>query len=115
MKIFCVGVGTKEGELVPETEARTGQAYLKDRQGRVVKSALNEEALQRIALATGGAYLRATGVEFGLDTLYDKKISKLEKRDIESKMQKQYVERFQIFLALAVLALFLEPLIRERR
>jgi Ca-activated chloride channel family protein len=89
--------------------------YLKDREGNVVKSKLNEAVLQEIALTTGGAYIHATGADFGLSQMYDQKISKLEKRDIESKMRKRYQERFQVFLAAAIALLFIEPLIGERR
>jgi Ca-activated chloride channel family protein len=115
LRIFCVGVGSKEGELVPAVDERGGRGFLRDASGNVVKSRLNEELLQRIALNTGGAYIHATGVEFGLNVLYKEKISKLEKHEFESKMRKQFIERFQIFLAIAVFLLFLEPLIGERR
>ncbi|MBI5143457.1 MAG: hypothetical protein HZA30_00110, partial [Candidatus Omnitrophica bacterium] len=53
--------------------------------------------------------------EFGLTLLYDRSISRLEKRELEAKMKKRYKERFQIFLALAVFLLFEEPLIAERK
>ncbi len=115
LKIFCVGVGTKEGEIIPVVDERGSRGYLKDKAGKVVKSSLNENALQEIALNTGGAYIRATGAEFGLNTLYDQKISKLEKREFESQMRKQYIERFQVFLGIAIILLFLEPFVRERR
>jgi Ca-activated chloride channel family protein len=115
VKIYCVGVGTSEGELIPVTDERGDRAYLADKSGRVVKTALNEELLQKIALSTGGSYVRATSAEFGLSLLYDKSISKLEKHDIESKMRKHYQERFQIFLAVALLLLFVEPLFSERK
>ena len=115
LKVFCVGVGTKGGELIPVIDDRGSRVFLKDKAGNVVKSALNEDVLQKIALNTGGAYIRATGSEFGLNTLYDQKISRLEKREFESQMRKQYIERFQIFLWMAIILLFLEPFIRERK
>ncbi|TMA50505.1 MAG: VWA domain-containing protein, partial [Deltaproteobacteria bacterium] len=55
VKVYTVGIGTTEGELVP---AETG-GYVKDRKGQVVKSRLDEETLRQIASDTGGVYLHA--------------------------------------------------------
>lgn len=115
VKIYCVGVGTAEGELIPSSDERGERAYLADRQGQVVKTKLNEDLLKSLAISTGGSYIRATQAEFGLTVLYDRSISRLEKRDIEAKMRKRYQERFQYFLAFAAILLFLEPLISERK
>jgi Ca-activated chloride channel family protein len=115
VKIYCVGVGTFDGELIPSIGEDGGSGYLTDRQGNVVKTKLNEDILKKIAISTGGSYVRATQNEFGLVLLYDTSISKLEKRDIEAKMKKSYQERFQYFLAIAAILLFLEPLISERK
>jgi len=115
VKIYCIGVGTTEGELIPASGDNSERGYLADRSGAIVKTRLNEDILKQIAISTGGSYVRATQAEFGLTLLYDKSISKLEKRDLDAKMKKHYHERFQYFLAFAVLLLFLEPLIPERK
>ena len=115
IKIYCVGVGTTEGELIPAIGDKGERGYLADRSGAVVKTKLNEDILKKIAISTGGSYVRATQAEFGLVLLYDKSISKLEKKDMDAKMRRHYHERFQYFLALAILLLFLEPLLPERK
>lgn len=115
IRIYCVGVGTQEGELIPVLNESGERVYLTDQSGNAVKTKLSEDILKQIAISTGGNYIRATQAEFGLTLLYDKSISKLEKRDVESKMKKHYEERFQIFLAIAVFLLLLEPVIPERR
>jgi len=115
IRIYCVGVGTAEGDLIPTMDERGDRGYLADRAGQAVKTRLNEDLLKKIAVATGGSFVRATPSDFGLTLLYDKSISKLEKRDIEAKMKKHYQERYQIFLGLAVAFLLLEPLISERK
>ena len=113
--IFCVGIGSKDGELIP-LKTQDGQiGFLKDRQGNVVKSRLDETLLQKIALTTGGSYVRSSATEFGLELLYRERLSKLEKRELEGKLAKHYEERFQIPLALAFLLLLLEPLVNERK
>ncbi|MCX5667296.1 MAG: VWA domain-containing protein, partial [Candidatus Omnitrophica bacterium] len=115
MRIYCVGVGTALGDLIPAVDAQGENGYLADKAGQVIKTRLNEDLLKRIAVATGGSYVRATPSDFGLTLLYDKSISKLEKRDIDAKMKKRYQERYQIFLGIAVAFLLLEPLISERK
>ena len=115
IKIYCVGVGTQEGSLIPGVDESGSRSWVADKGGNVVKSQLNEELLKNIAISTGGSYVRATQSDSGLVLLYDKSISKLEKKDIEGKMNKQYQERFQYFLGLALLLLMVEPFISENK
>ncbi len=115
IKIFCIGIGTSEGELIPVTDGSGNKTFLKDRSGAVVKSRLDESTLQKIALATGGSYVRASVKEFGLDLIYREKLSPMEKRELETKMAKQYEERFQIPLAIAFLLLAGEFLMSDRK
>ena len=78
IKIFCVGVGTKDGEPIPLVGDDGNIRFLKDRRGQVVMSKLDEETLQKIALATDGGYVHASATEFGLDLIYNEKISNME-------------------------------------
>ena len=114
IKIFTVGIGTREGELI-QIENEAGQKeFLKDTQGNFVKSRLNEKLLEDIALAGEGAYVRSSGAQFGLDLIYEKELSKLEKREIEAKMEKKYHEHFQIPLFFAVILLIAETCLTTR-
>lgn len=115
VKIVCIGIGTTEGELIPMTDAEGHQTFLKDREGRTVKSRLNESMLQQVALSTGGSYVRATATSFGLDVIYRERISKLEQQQSESVMRKRAQPRFQWPLALAMILLAMEPLLSDRR
>lgn len=115
VKIFCVGVGTPDGELIPVSEGYAGKEYLIDKSGQAVKTRLNEDILKEIAISTGGSYVRVTQGDFGLVLLYEKSISRLEKRDLEAKMKKSYQERFQYFLGAAILLLLAEMLLSERK
>lgn len=115
IKIYCIGIGTTEGELIQLVDRNGKRSFLKDREGNIVKSRLNERVLQRIALTTGGMYVRSSGADFGLELIYDERLSRMEKRDIKVQMSKFYHERFQIPLALALLLLLIEPLISDRR
>jgi Ca-activated chloride channel family protein len=115
VRIYCVGVGSTDGDLIPAMDERGERAYLADRSGQVVKTRLNEELLKRIAVATGGSYVHATQGDFGLILLYDKVISRLERQELETKMKKNYKERYQMFLGLAVALIFIESLFSERK
>lgn len=106
VRIYSVGIGTKEGDLIQIKEDKSGTQFLKDEQGNYIKSRLNENVLQQIAYVTGGAYVRSAGAQFGLDYLYNEQISKLEKSDIEQRKEKKYYERFQWFLSVCLIALF---------
>jgi len=115
VRIFTVGVGTREGDLIQVANADGQTEFLKDADGNVVKSHLNENLLQQIAYITGGAYVRSAGAEFGLDYLYDRQLSKLKKHDMQEKKARLYDERFQWPLTLAFVLLLAETLISTRR
>lgn len=115
IKIFSIGIGTSQGELIPITYESGSKGFLKDRDGNVVKTSLDETGLEKIALTTGGSYVRAGSAEFGLELIYNQKLSKMERRELEAKMAKRYEERFQIPLFLALVLLIAELFIGDRR
>lgn len=115
VRIYTVGVGTREGDLIQVTNADGQTDFLKDADGNVVKSRLNENLLQQIAYITGGAYIRSGGTEFGLDYLYDRQLSKLKKHDAETKMARLYDERFQWPLTVAFVLLLVEAVYLNRK
>jgi Ca-activated chloride channel homolog len=110
VKVFTVGIGTAEGELIP-TE---GGTFLKDRKGQVVKSRLDEETLKKLALDTGGVYLHAAGTDLGLSALYREHIASMEKRELESTLERRYEHRFQIPLAIGLFLLVVEQVLGDR-
>ena len=114
IKIFCVGIGTTEGELIRFKNSQGQYEFLKDSQGNFVKSRLNEGLLQQIALTTGGVYVRASGADFGFDVIYDR-LSQMEQREIKAKMEKRFHERFQFPLGIALIFLIAETLITTRK
>jgi len=111
VKIYTVGIGTSEGELIPLEKG----GFLKDRSGQVVKSRLDETTLQKIANDTGGAYLHATDTAFGLTELYRDYIATMEKRELASTLERRFEHRFQWPLLAAFALLLVEPLVGERR
>ena len=73
IRIFTVGVGSREGELIPLT-ADQGGGVVKDEKGEPVKSRLDEGALKAIAAASGGAYVSLDGQGEGLDQVSQERV-----------------------------------------
>jgi len=113
--IYTIGFGTPEGEPIPEVN-QYGQTveYKTDDQGNVVLSKLDENSLQAVAQTGSGKYYRATPGGDELDSLLAE-IDQLQQAQLQSRFETRYIERFQIFLALALAALIAGELIPERR
>jgi Ca-activated chloride channel family protein len=115
VRIYAIGVGTAEGELIPVRQSDGSTEFLKNKQGEVVKSRLNEEALREIALKTHGMYVRSTPGDFGIDAIYDRGIAGLHRGEYEAPQQRKYFERFQWPLGVAFALLVLESFVSDRR
>lgn len=115
LRIFTIGIGTPEGELLRITDLKGRMDYIRDSEGNVVKSRLNETLLQQIAGATeGGFYLPLRGAK-SIDTLYEKGLAPLPKGDQTTRLIKRQHERYHWPLGFAILLLFLEMLLPERK
>lgn len=113
IQVLTVGMGTRAGELIPVVENGQRQ-YVKDENGNVVKSSLDEDLLQKIASTADGVYL--PGNEVGvLDSLYEQYIGQLKKSEYSQTRKKNFHERYQVFLVMGILLLAAEMLIGTRR
>jgi Ca-activated chloride channel homolog len=113
IRIFTVGLGTVDGELLRVRDEQGTEGFVKDDQGNVVKSRLNESLLQGIATTGKGFYLNLRGADT-IDVLYDRGLAPLPKRDYSAKLVKRLHEKFYWPLGLAVLLLVIESLLPER-
>lgn len=113
LRIFTVGVGTTAGDLIRITDANGNSDYVRDAQGNVVKTHLNEPLLRDIATVTGGFYLPLRGANT-MDILYDRGLAPLPKTEGVGKMIRHYHERFQWPLSIAIVLLLIEMLLPER-
>ena len=112
--LYTIGIGSPEGELIVITDSRGNSSYLKDQNGNVVKSTLNESILREMAAAGNGAYVRGSGITMGLQELYDKKLVKLDKTQSKSNWIKRYINRYQIPLFIALVFLLAELILGNR-
>ncbi|MDR4507556.1 MAG: VWA domain-containing protein [Candidatus Brocadiaceae bacterium] len=113
--IYTVGVGKKDGSYIKITGKDGNETFLKDRQGRVVKSRLDEITLNKIALETNGLYTPAYGTRWGLESIYTDTIAKIEESTYTSQRVKKYVNRYQIPLFIAFILITLECFLSEKK
>lgn len=109
IKVFTIGVGSPEGKPIPYH----GE-LLKDKDGNIVVSKLDEKVLRDIASAGKGAYVRAGMSEFGLNPIVDD-IRKMDEEMFSSVVFEEFDEQFMYFFAIALVFLAVEMLIGERK
>jgi Ca-activated chloride channel family protein len=114
LKIFTIGIGSAEGTLVTIAGKDGNTDYIRDEQGQVVKTKLNEPLLQQIAATAGGFYLPLRGANT-MDTLYDRGLAPLPKAEGSEKLIRRYHEQYHWPLAAAMLLLLAEMFFPERR
>lgn len=111
--VHTIGMGLPSGSPIPVL--RNGQTdYLKDRDGNVVVTKLNEQMLEQIAAAGKGIYVRANNAQVGLNSLFDE-INKMEKQEMETRTYSEYDDQFQYFFAVGLFLLLLEFVILDRK
>ena len=113
MVIYTVGVGTKQGELIPLGD-NSGK-FVKDISGKFVTSRLDEKTLTALAQATGGIYVPLGTMGQGLDTIYQHKLALIPKEEHAQRKRKVPIERFQWPLGAALLFFCADFLVIGRR
>lgn len=113
IRIYTIGIGSREGVPIPVPSKNGEIAYKKDLQGNIVTTRLEDGTLQEIASATGGLYFYASPGEFQLQKVLTE-IASLEKKEQASDRMENYQDRYQIFLGLAALLFLIEALVSER-
>ena len=109
IRIYTIGIGTPEGAPI-----QIDGDFIKDENGEMVVSKLDEAMLEQIASITGGAYVRATKQSIGLDEIV-KSIDEMEKSDLATVRFEEFNEQYQYPLAAALVLLVLDVFILSRR
>lgn len=116
VRIFTVGVGTPEGSLIPIGSSEgSGTAFVKDSKGQVVKSKLDETRLNEIAEKTGGFYIHLEDGPRTMKRLFTEGLAKMQAGDIDARLSRQPIERYQWPLSASILFLAASFLMRERK
>ena len=111
IQVLVVGIGKPEGSPIPLPGTNN---FIKDRQGNVVVSRLNEEMCREIAQAGGGMYVRCDNTNTATKAI-QKELDKLATQEIETQVYTDYNEQFQSFALLALLLLVIDFFIFNRK
>ena len=109
IRIYCIGVGSPQGKPIPKNGS-----LMKDENGEIVVTRLNEGILQEIAGIGGGKYVRAGNSEFGLNPFIDD-IRTLDKEEFSSVVFEDFDEQYMYFFGIALFFLILEFLVPETK
>ena len=111
MSIYTVGVGSQEGARIPMGR----NDFVRDSQGQIVTTTLDETTLKKIAEVTGGLYVPLGRGAEGLNTIYQEKLRLVPKRELKQRLERVPLERFEWPLGAAIFLLFLDFMISDRK
>lgn len=108
IRVFCIGVGSNEGKPIP-----MNGDLLKDKDGNIVVTRLDEDILYDVAEAGNGLYVRAGNAEFGLNPIIDN-LREMEQVEFRSLVFEDFDEQYMYFFAIALFFLILEAIVGNR-
>ena len=111
VRIYTVGFGTPEGALIPQDGEGN---FVRDPDGKIVHTALDEGGLIALAKAANGFYVRFTG-DASIQTVVAQGLSHLKTGEIDVRQARRPIERYRWPLGAAILFLSLASLLGERR
>lgn len=111
VKIHVIGIGSPQGAPIPIDGTNN---FMKDGDGNVVVTHLNEQMCQEIAAAGQGMYVRADNTNSALKAIQNE-LDKMDKTELDSKVYSEYDEQFQLLAWIVLILLFAEFLMLERK
>ncbi|MDY0344360.1 MAG: VWA domain-containing protein [Lentimicrobium sp.] len=114
IKVFTIGMGSADGAPIPIYNNNRLEGFKKDQSGTTIITRLDESMLRQIAEAGNGIYVRASNSNSGLKQIFEQ-ISKLDQNTYETHNYADYENRFQYFIALALVFMVLNFLLNERK
>ena len=115
VRIYTVGIGSADGSLIPVPGANGGTEFVKDESGQIVKSRLDEDRLRKIAEATGGFYVHLASGPAEMQQIFRDGLATMKEKDIDAKMSRRPIERYQWPLAAGLVLLAAAMLVGERK
>lgn len=109
IRVYTIGVGSLQGQPIP-----VNGDLLKDKDGNIVVTRLDEGTLRQVAKEGNGAYVHAGNDEFGLNPIIED-LRRLEDEKFNSVVFEEYDEQYMYFFAAALVLLVLEMLVGERK
>lgn len=103
--ILPVGMGTREGALIPNPDQQNEKDYVRDEKGNVVMSRLESNILQEVAHITGGEYVELASQALTQNTV-NRILASLDKQKSEIRKDSRPIERYQWPLFAGIICLF---------
>jgi Ca-activated chloride channel family protein len=114
VKVYTVGVGTKEGGPIPMRLNGSMIGYKKDNKGATVITRKNAEVLKDIANIADGKYIDGNTTDTPVKFMASI-IANAEKSEFETKQFSEYKDQFQWFLGIGILFLLIDIFFLEKK
>ena len=115
MAIYTIGVGSPDGSTIPLVMRNGRKDFVRDETGKIVRTTLDESTLKKIATETNALYVPLGRGAEGLNTIYQERLRLVPKSEMDQRMERIPLERFEWPLGAAILLLLLEFFITDRR
>ena len=112
--IYTIGVGKSKGSPIPIKRNGILESLKKDSQGETVITKLNEDVLVEIANEGKGQYIDGSNTDAAVEFIKEE-LLKMDKKEFEAKQFAEYKDQFQWFIGAALLLLFLDIFILDRK
>lgn len=111
--IHAIGMGLPQGAPIPVYGKFGKKDFKTDKNGNIIVTRTNDAALQKIASAGNGVYVRATNSLTVLSEILER-INKMNKKEIEAQVFSDFDHQYQYFIGFALFLLLLEFVIIEK-
>lgn len=108
-QVYVMGIGSTKGSPI-----RIGRDYLRDENGEIVITRLNEQMCRNIAKSAGGAYIHIDNTNSAQDELVDD-LNRLQRTNLQSDAYEEYNDLFPWMAVVALILLILEVVVQPRR
>ena len=114
-RIFTVGLGSAEGTVIAIPGENGQTDYVKDSDGQIVKSRLDEPRLREIAQAANGFYVHLANGPPEMQQIVRDGLNPMTEHDVNSEHRRRPIERYQWPLSAGLALLVGSLLIGERK
>ncbi len=114
IRIYTIGVGQEKGAPIPIKRNGVLETLKKDADGEVVITKLNEEILSEIASEGNGQYINGENTAEAVAAI-EETLQQMDKMEFEAKQFAEFKDQFQWFLGAALLLLFMDILVLDRK
>lgn len=112
VKVSVVGVGSTKGAPIPVKGSTNN--FIKDNEGKIVITKLNEAMAQEVAKAGEGVYVRADNTNGALQALINE-VRTMKSAEFERKTYSEYNEQFPGLAWIALVLLLIDVCLLDRK